>query len=120
MRKFIPLTSITVVGLFSFSGCIQSTDTAIDTTPPAVTTEAQTVSFANTKCPIMGGKPKAELTAQYEGNTIGFCCEGCHEKWAALSADEKAEKFAKVGGETEPHEDHAEHDGDHAEHGDQS
>jgi hypothetical protein len=44
----------------------------------------------------MGGKPIADLTTQYDGETIGFCCEGCPEKWAALPAEEKAEKFAKA------------------------
>ena len=44
----------------------------------------------------MGGKPKIELPAQYNGGTLGFCCEGCPEKWAALSEQEQAEKFASA------------------------
>lgn len=76
-------------------GCGSTSET--DTTP-AVTdpVEATSVSLANTKCPIMGGTPTEELTVDYDGKTIGFCCDGCPQKWATLDEDEKAEKFAKV------------------------
>ena len=54
------------------------------------------VDFANEKCPMLEGKPLERLTADYKGMTIGFCCEGCPEKWAALSDAEKAARFEKV------------------------
>lgn len=54
------------------------------------------VEFANEKCPMLEGKPLERLTANYKGMTIGFCCEGCPEKWAALSDAEKAARFEKV------------------------
>lgn len=108
-------------------GCSDSAGPST-TAPPAVVdpVEVTSVSFANDRCPIMGGKPTAELTAEYQGKTIGFCCEGCPEEWAALSDQEKAEKFAKVaagddvqdaGQAAQPTEATADADGgDHSEH----
>lgn len=109
-----------------FVGCNETpnaTTAAPETTNAAsIKSDAQTIQFANAKCPIMGGKPKAELTAQYKGKTIGFCCEGCPEKWAAFTEEEKAEKFDKVSHETADsgmnHDGHETHD-EHA-HGDHS
>ena len=71
-------------------GCNKPAETVTD---PMETTA---VVFANTKCPIMGGKPSEKLTVEYQGKTIGFCCDGCPEKWAALSDTEKADRFAKA------------------------
>ena len=53
----------------------------------------------NAACPIMGGRinperVKPELTRQYKGQTIAFCCGGCPEQWDKLS---DAEKQAKLG-----------------------
>lgn len=103
-------------------GCTQSShDSATnepampDSSPPDSVT---LVSFANGKCPIMGGKPSAELTTEYNGQTIGFCCDGCPEKWAALTDEEKSEMFAAVRVTSESPEEHAhhnQHDG-HREH----
>ncbi len=36
----------------------------------------------NSVCPIMGGEVDPEVqTASYQGKTIGFCCDGCIEKF---------------------------------------
>ncbi len=51
----------------------------------------------NENCPIMEGKVTPEGgTVQWNGKTIGFCCEGCDEKWAELSEEEKAEALAEA------------------------
>lgn len=50
-------------------------------------------AIANTECPIMGSEVDPELpTAEWNGKTIGFCCEagGCKEKFLAMSDEEKA------------------------------
>lgn len=99
MRYLLILPVCVAFALFAATGCNPSTtvsEPTVDRSIPAESTEVTTVDFANAKCPIMGGKPAAELTAQYEGKTIGFCCEGCPEKWAELSDQQKAEKFADV------------------------
>jgi len=118
---FFPIGLLTTV--LTSLGCQQSTETS---SQPADTfaVEATSVTFANARCPIMGGEPTAELTAQYEGQTIGFCCDGCPQKWAVLSSEEKAEKFAKANTETEKGHQHTddgyvgdEHaEGGHADH----
>ena len=95
MRSFYLSVATGLIVSTLVVGCNQSGESVSD---PNLTdpVEATSVSFANTKCPIMGGKPNTELSAEYDGKTIGFCCDGCPEKWAALDAEEKAEKFANV------------------------
>ncbi|WDQ18082.1 hypothetical protein [Rhodopirellula sp. P2] len=108
MRFFIGTAALLLIMSAAIVGCSEPSDTA---STPAVAdpVEATAVTFANTKCPIMGGSPTAELTVEYDGKTIGFCCDGCPEKWADLSDDAKAEKFAKV----DAHAGHDRADGDH-------
>lgn len=93
-RIFAPLYALVLLAPLGCQEPAAPDGPAAQGTPDAGT--EQQVLFANTKCPIMGGKPTPELTTTYEGKTIGFCCEGCPEKWAELSAEEKAAKFAKV------------------------
>jgi hypothetical protein len=55
---------------------------------------------ANTHCPIMGGKINAEqikpeLTRQFKGRTIAFCCGGCPDQWDRLSDEQKQAKLGK-------------------------
>ena len=76
---------------------------------------APTVALANTVCPIMGGDVNEELTADWNGKTIGFCCEECPPEWNKLSDDEKSDKLASAGKEV--HGDHDHGDG-HKGHGD--
>lgn len=57
----------------------------------APTTSAQPI---NTMCPIGGDAfdnkaHPASLTRTYNGQTIGFCCEGCVKKFDAKSDTEK-------------------------------
>ncbi|WP_404307032.1 hypothetical protein [Neorhodopirellula lusitana] len=116
MRYFISSTAGLLLVFAALTGCSKSVDTTV---PPAApeAVEATRVSFANAECPIMGGKPSAELTTEYDGKTIGFCCDGCPEKWASLSDEDKAEKFAKV--DAHAGHDHADGDHDHSDHSDE-
>ena len=118
MRYFATSAALLLLVSATTVGCTESDQTA---TAPSMTdtVEAKPVSFANTECPIMGGKPTEELTVQYDGKTIGFCCDGCPEKWATLSDEEKAEKFAKVDAHAEPDQaghDHEAEEHDHSDH----
>ena len=58
--------------------------------------EKSNATFVNARCPIMGGKPTAALTRDYNGQKVGFCCDGCPSKWDKLTAAEKDAKLAKV------------------------
>ncbi len=62
-------------------------------------TEGDVVTYANTKCPVMGSviKPEkvtADLTKDFNGEKVALCCAGCPDKWDALSDEEKATKLA--------------------------
>jgi hypothetical protein len=102
MKYSLLLLAPVAIAAVIAAGCNQSTEvmdpSASDRSLPESPSPAEvtTVSFANAKCPIMGGNPTGELTTDYQGMTIGFCCEGCPEKWAELSDEQQAEKFAKV------------------------
>ena len=119
MRQFYLLSATLFLTAAVLIGCNESLDASPTKPETSASTEAiEEVQFANARCPIMGGKPNAGLTAQYDGKTIGFCCDGCQQKWAALSDEEKAEKFAKVShdaaGNKAGHEGHDDHN--HGEH----
>lgn len=82
-------------------GCNQSADDA--TSGDDTTTSQSSATADNANCPIMGGEVTAEGgTVSWNGQTIGFCCEGCSEKWAALSDDEKAQALADTNPEPGP------------------
>lgn len=54
---------------------------------------------ANATCPMMGGNVDPEGgTVEWEGQTIGFCCDGCSGKFEALSAEEKVAHLIDQGG----------------------
>ena len=59
--------------------------------------KAATGVYANTRCPIMGGrvKPGKGGSAVYNGKKVGFCCPGCIPAWNRLTDKEKAAKLAK-------------------------
>jgi hypothetical protein len=55
----------------------------------------------NSICPIEKGTVNrsavpAELTAEFEGQRIGFCCLDCPGKWAKLSDTEKRARLKEV------------------------
>jgi hypothetical protein len=115
---FFSFASLAAISsLLLLAGCQPESEPAAEPTA-APDAEATPVTFANSECPIMGGEPSPELTAQYKGQTIGFCCDGCPQKWAKLSAEEKAEKFAAVKADnpTASHADHEHGDHDHTDH----
>ena len=66
----------------------------------------------------MGGKvSKKAKTVEWNGKTIGFCCDGCDEKFMALSDDEKSEKLAAAQAKSEDdtgHEGYQNGDHDHS------
>ncbi|MCC9602506.1 hypothetical protein LOC67_18295 [Stieleria sp. JC731] len=97
----------------AFVGCKQSTPepTAVDDAP-----DVTMVSTDNEYCPMMGGKVSADGgTVEWNGKTIGFCCDGCDEKWEALTEEEKEAKFAAAEAKSEGEADHDHSDHDHGE-----
>jgi hypothetical protein len=98
----LALSAFLTTGLALNIGCTEGG------TEPSVSVAAA----SNLICPIM----RHEVTedggrVDYEGQTIGFCCPGCINKWNALSAEEKAAKLAANEGDG-AHSDHHDHDHD--------
>lgn len=109
MRSVSCALTLSLAVLFAATvvGCNQtaSTDTADDGSQPAAA-----IATANQYCPIMGGKVStAGGTAEWNGQTIGFCCAGCIDSWQALSDEEKAEKLAAADAKAEGNAGHEGH-----------
>lgn len=104
--RFIIATVLLVSVIFA-SGCSQSETTTASSAP------------VNTHCPIMGHEIADDGgSTVWNGQTIGFCCEGCLPEWNELSDDDKATKLAEAGKENHDDSEHAGHD--HAEQGQES
>ena len=64
-------------------------------------TDQGKVKVVNKSCPIMGtdldSSGVAEnLTREFEGQRVGFCCTSCLAKWDKLGTPEKEAKLAAV------------------------
>lgn len=54
------------------------------------------MGMMNTKCPLSGEALPANCpSADYQGGKVGFCCNGCADKWNAMTDAQKAEHFAR-------------------------
>jgi hypothetical protein len=53
--------------------------------------EAATLSAANETCPFSGRAVNAEVeSVAFNGQEVGFCCNGCATKFSAMSDADKA------------------------------
>ena len=111
IRNFKTLLPLPAAGLLALTiGCAVETDTAapVTTADPAPT--ATPVALVNEVCPLMGGDADPEVTTEWDGKTVGFCCASCIPEWEELSDEQKAAKLAAAeAGEVE----NAMHDHDH-------
>jgi len=78
------------------SGCCPTSGTTETTDAGESQDSSQEIksAFANTRCPIMGGaidpaNVTPELTREYKGQKVAFCCGGCPSQWDKLSDQEK-------------------------------
>lgn len=53
----------------------------------------EVIDLKNAECPVMGGKARKDVTTDYEGLRVHFCCAGCDE---AFLEDPK-DYLAKMG-----------------------
>lgn len=75
-------------------------DKAMKGCPMKAAADAAT-KFANVKCPMMDSainpaKVTPELTREFKGQKIAFCCKGCPAQWDKLSDEEKQAKLDAV------------------------
>ncbi len=56
---------------------------------------AASPGMINSTCPFSGGQvgPGA-VTADWKGETVGFCCGGCAARWHAWSDDQRDDYIA--------------------------
>jgi len=82
----------------------KAVDEAVETTQEAAEAgeaaaeKAVAAGVINSKCPIMGNPidpadVPGELTRQWKGVKVGFCCPACLGAWDKLSDDEKLAKL---------------------------
>ena len=87
--------------LFALCAVIASATVAAPKTPaktaPAKTAEKPAPKTLN-YCPISGEKlpSKTVGATTYKGYKIAFCCPGCPEEFAEMSAKEKDVKIARI------------------------
>ena len=103
MMSFLAVAVIVTGGLLAaamlLGGCEEGDKQAPKGSPKGGPAAAAAV--ANATCPIMGNKldranVPANLTREFEGKKVGFCCAGCPAAWDKLTDARKAEKLAAV------------------------
>ena len=86
------ITVVAVLGavaMVSLVGCKQNQKEAAAASDKSAT-------LVNTKCPYTGGPVKSTVTAEYNGQVVGFCCPGCQSRWAKATDAEKDAMLAKA------------------------
>ncbi len=104
----ISLTSPRFVfaGLFCASvvfiaGCGETIPVAIAPLPTPDAESAGVSGIVNTVCPIMGGEATSEVSVDWNGKKVGFCCPPCIEEWQELTDTEREQKIASA--KAKPH-----------------
>ncbi|MCY2930376.1 MAG: hypothetical protein NTV86_12920 [Planctomycetota bacterium] len=105
----VVLGVIAALGLFALvnygwpaaSAPARTTGNSVTMSPTPLSDEAPAVAVVNDRCPISGkaidpAKVAAELTREFKGQKVGFCCGGCPPAWDKLSDDDKQAKLDKV------------------------
>ena len=89
---------ILALGLMvSTVGCDNGSKAAPTNTTTTKTDTNENEMAVNTICPIMGNEVDPDAaTVEFKGQTVGFCCEGCDEKWNKLSDEEKEQELAEA------------------------
>ena len=69
--------------------------------PAQKAAEAAAPTFVNDRCPVTGeaidpAKVPADLTREFKGQKVAFCCSMCPPQWDRLSDQEKQAKLDKV------------------------
>lgn len=74
------MKNIAIVGLLAcgllFTGCHNN--------KAKTTATSASPSVMNTKCPFSSELVTEGITSDWNGKTVGFCCNGCKGKWDKL------------------------------------
>jgi YHS domain-containing protein len=93
MKAVVP--ALLVAALF-VGACSSEKKTETKPAPTKTSQPAKTGSMGvmNSKCPVSGKSVDPEVTSDYKGGKVAFCCEGCQGKFAKMSDADKASKVA--------------------------
>lgn len=89
----------TIAAFAAFSTCVLAAPkVAAPAKKAPLKTPAKTALKTLNYCPISGEKLPAKTigATTYKGYNIAFCCPGCPEEFAGLSAKDKDAKIAKI------------------------
>lgn len=80
--------------------------------------QADEDKVVNARCPIMGNKLDRDnvpenLTREWNGKKVGFCCAACPPKWDNLSDEEKQQKLDAAMGKPEADGSSGDHEAHH-------
>ncbi len=91
MKTRIAFAALAIAAL-ALTGCQNNKTAAAD----SKSSKTASMSVINTKCPYSGNPVKEGVTADYNGAKVGFCCNGCQSKFAALDDAGKKAVMAKA------------------------
>ena len=93
MRSLAALLIVLLAALIA-TGCASdegSPNTA--SRPTAAGAAGGSSAPINTHCPVMPDHPiDPAVTVSYQGQSVGFCCDGCIAAWNGLSDAERSAK----------------------------
>jgi hypothetical protein len=102
MRRLTTIAMIVAIGLFA-AGCREEHDHSEhehDGEAAMQDGNADQTSYVNHTCPIMDqkitGAVRPDLTREFRGKTVAFCCSACPPQWDSLSEEEKLAKLQPV------------------------
>lgn len=75
------------MGLVMLSGCSKSTK---------ADSKSASMGVMNTKCPYSGNAVNPDVSSEFAGQKIGFCCGGCKGKFDKATDATKTEMMNKV------------------------
>jgi hypothetical protein len=63
--------------------------------------KTEQLALVNSRCPMTGNAINAndisrDMTANFDGQTVGFCCAQCVSEWEQLSDEEKQDRLDDV------------------------
>ena len=73
--------------LLALAACESSQSTEPETAP---STSPAAMGMLNGTCPMSDEPVDPNVSVDYHGHKIGFCCEGCVGPWKKMSDQEKA------------------------------
>jgi hypothetical protein len=100
MRRLTTIAMMVTVGLFA-AGCREGHDHSEHGGNAAMHADGQdATAYVNHTCPIMdqqiSGTVRKDLTREFRGKTVAFCCSACTPQWDGLSEEEKVAKLRPV------------------------